>query len=226
MASRSILVRVVALAFAAGLAFVVYDATRALAALDLAERDRDTWQRPGDIIRTLELKPGNRVVDFGSGAGYFSLRLAPVVGAGGRVVAVDLRRLALTFLTIRAWQRGDRQIETVVGDERRAVLPRGPFDAVLIINTYHELDHRQDILRQLYEPLVPGGRLVVADRRPRNQGAAHPAGDVHDRHTMHPDLAEAEIRAAGFTVVSRDDTFIDQAGDEPWWLMVARKPHP
>jgi predicted methyltransferase len=221
--TRSILIRLVALAVAVGLVFVGYDALQALSALERIESERDTWQRPDDIIRALALKKGDQVVDFGSGAGYLSLRLAPVVGPEGRIIAVDLRRISLAFLMVRAWQRGYGQIETVVGDAQRAVLPRGPFDAVLIVNTYHELTNRRDILGQLYNPLIPGGRLVVADRRRRDQQSASTSADDHDAgHTMDPARAEAELRAAGFDVLSRNDTWIDRPGDEPWWLIVCR----
>ena len=37
-------------------------------------------------------------------------------------------------------------------------------------------------------------------------------------------LVEAELRQRGFEILSRDDRFIDQPGDEPWWLLVARRP--
>ena len=226
-ATRSILIRVVALAVAAGLVFVGYDALQAVSALERIESERDTWQRPDDIIRALQLNTGDQVVDFGSGAGYFSLRLAPVVGREGQVTAVDLRRVSLAFLLIRAWQRGYRQIDAVVGDAQRAPLPPGSFDAVLIVNTYHELTNRRDILGQLYTQLILGGRLVVADRRRRAQQSASTSVDDHDTgHTMDPTRAEAELRAVGFEVISRNDTWIDRPGDEPWWLIVSRKPHP
>jgi SAM-dependent methyltransferase len=80
--------------------FVLEEAVRTLGVLDQVERERDTWQRPDEIIRQLDLTPGNTVVDLGSGAGYFSLKIAPRVGPTGRVLAVDLRRESLAFLWI------------------------------------------------------------------------------------------------------------------------------
>jgi predicted methyltransferase len=38
--------------------------------------DRDEWQRPGEVVATLELGPGSQVADVGSGSGYFTRPLS------------------------------------------------------------------------------------------------------------------------------------------------------
>ena len=58
-----------------------------LGALTVIERERDSWQRPDDVLAPLALAPGRTVVDLGSGAGYFALKMAPRVGPRGRVLA-------------------------------------------------------------------------------------------------------------------------------------------
>ena len=211
----------------AGLAliFVGYQAIQTLGVLDRVERERDSWQRPDEIIRALDLRPGDSVVDFGSGAGYFTLRLAPAVGPRGRVIAVDIRRQSLAFLWVRSLLRRYWQIDVVHSDARHPRLPPEPVDALLIVNTFHELTERTDLIRQLAQPLKEGGRLVVADRRPR-AAAGRPANGLEAGHSVDAALAQAEIRAAGFEVMSRDDSFIDRPGDEPWWLIVFRKLRP
>ena len=91
------------------LAYVVWQAVLTLRALDQIEAERDTWQRPDAVVAALDLHPGQTVVDFGSGAGYFALKLAPVVGPDGAVLATDVRRESLTFLWMRAHLKGVRQ---------------------------------------------------------------------------------------------------------------------
>src|SRR5262245_29276821 len=76
-----------------GIAIVAYQGIRTLQQLSAVEAERDQWQRPADVIQALSLKIGRVVVDLGSGAGYFSLKLSDAVGASGKVVAVDLRKL-------------------------------------------------------------------------------------------------------------------------------------
>jgi len=94
------------------------------------------------------------------------------------------------------------------------------LDAVLVLNTYHELDDAPAVLAHVRRALRPGGRLVVVDRRPRS-AAAHVPGE----HELTPLEGEAGIRASGFEIVQRDDAFIDRPGDpDLWWMIVARRP--
>jgi predicted methyltransferase len=203
--------------------FVLEEAVRTLGTLDRVERERDTWQRPDEIIRQLDLHPGMTVVDLGSGAGYFSLRIAPRVAPNGRVFAVDLRRQSLAFLWIRAVLARYWNIQVIRGRVDNPELPRAPVDAVLIANTYHELTAPEQILKALYTSMRPGGRLVVVDRAPRAGGETRAA--AQRLHEVTRAVAERQINHQGFQTVLRDDTFIDRSGDEDvWWLVVFRKP--
>src|SRR5262245_42117208 len=51
---------------------------------------RDQWQQRDRVIESLEIRPGDRVADIGSGGGYFVFALAKAVGADGKVYAVDI----------------------------------------------------------------------------------------------------------------------------------------
>src|SRR5258707_12103117 len=57
-----------------------------------AEEHRDSLNEAGEIARLLELKPGMTVGDIGAGRGYHTVRLSPLVGATGSVVAEDVTR--------------------------------------------------------------------------------------------------------------------------------------
>lgn len=203
--------------------FVADQAVRTLRTLTVVERERDTWQRPDEILRQLDLRAGNTVVDLGSGAGYFALRIAPRVVPNGRVLAVDLRRQSLAFLWIRAVLGGHSDLHVIRGQVDDPKLPPGPIDAVLIANTYHELAAPQAILKILYTSMRSGARLVVVDRGPREGGETRAATAGH--HELPPAVAEREIGRQGFQPVTRDDRFIDRPADEDiWWLIVFRKP--
>ncbi|HVV47918.1 MAG TPA: hypothetical protein VHC72_22050, partial [Bryobacteraceae bacterium] len=47
--------------------YVISSALATLRTLDLVEAERDTWQRPAEVLRALDLKEGNTVADVGSG---------------------------------------------------------------------------------------------------------------------------------------------------------------
>ena len=211
-------VRVVALLAAAAIVYVGSQAAATLRTLDAVEHERDSWQRPDDILRALNLRKGNTVVDLGSGAGYFALKIAPRVAPGGRVLAVDLRRESLAFLWMRAMRRGYWHVHVIHGEVGDPELPAGPVDAALIANTYHELTAAPAILNALHATMRPGARLVVVDRASRGDVAA-------GHHEMDAASAEREVTEQGFELVSQDARFIDRPGDEDiWWIAVFRKP--
>ena len=195
----------------------LYAFANTLNRLDTVESERDQWQRPLDVLRALDLRPGNTVVDLGSGAGYFALKLSSVVGKQGQVLAVDLRRLSLFFLWTRALLRGQHNVQVIVGEEDAPRLPTGTVDAVLICNTYHEFSNPGQILNRVFQSLRPGGRLVVVDRASRTAESPH-------THEVPLPVVAGQLRSEGFEIVSQDDSFIDRPGDDLWWLVTARKP--
>ena len=203
---------------------VLYRGISTLNALDQVERERDVWQRPGDVVEALALKDGNVVVDLGSGVGYFALKLSPVVGKHGSVVAVDILKEPLLFLSIRAFLRNQRNLHTIHGQPDNPRLQTGSADAVLIANTYHEFTQAKPMLDHVFQSLKSGGRLVILDHELRSaRTESREIGTQH--HEVAADLVEAETRRAGFEIISHQDRFIDRPNDEHvWWLIVAQRP--
>ncbi len=149
----------------------LYSFTNTLHQLDVIEAERDHWQRPLDVIRALDLQEGNTVVDLGSGAGYFALRLSPEVGKRGQILAVDLRKLSLFFLWTRALLAGQHNVHVIVAEEDNPRLPAGSVDAVLICNTYHEFQQCESDARS-------GPAVASAGRTPGScrSGSARDGG--------------------------------------------------
>lgn len=200
---------------------VGYSALNTLSQLNIAEAQRDHWQRPADVIRALQLKPGATVVDLGCGSGYFTLKLSPQVGGNGRVIAEDIRWLPLAFLRARALSRRDWNVKIIQGEVADPKLPPGRVDAVLIVNTYHEFADPHSILMHLQSALQCGGRLVIVDREPKpeNIGVTE-TGD----HEIAPAPVEEDLRRARFQIVNLQNPLIkSDPENETWWLIVARK---
>jgi len=198
-----------------------YSALNTISRLDQVETARDRWQRPAEVLRALDIKPGDLVVDLGCGSGYFALRLSPQAGKGGRILAEDIRRLPLVFLWFRTILKSERNITLIHGDVVDPHLPQGRVNEVLIANTYHELTDSQAILAHVRESLMPSGRLVVVDRAPNPADT----GASLAEHEISAGQVEDELRRAHFEIVTLQNNFIDKDPDnESWWLIVAHKP--
>ena len=221
---RRIAILLVCVFFVGPALFVGYQAVQTLRVLTRVERERDAWQRPSDILQRLNVKEGSVVVDLGCGAGYFALKLSPIVGTHGAVLAEDIRFESLAFLWIRRFVRIARNVRVIRGEADDPHLPPVPVDAVLIANTYHELHRPTAILSLVRRAMTHGGRLVVVDRGPRRNGDGTRDATTR-RHELRLETAADEITQSGFEIVDRDDRFIDRSADDDiWWLIVARKP--
>ena len=201
---------------------VVYRGINTLAQLEVVEHERDQWQRPAAALEALNLSEGKAVVDFGSGSGYFALKLSQAVGSRGRVLAVDIRGLSLVFLWLRAFLGGHHNITVIHAGESDPKLPAGVADAVLVANTYHEFSNPKLILSHIFRSLVADGRLVILDRRPPDANARHDEIEGHHHHLPAAQV-ERDLVQSGFEIIAREDNFIEQPGKDPWWLIVARR---
>ncbi|MDQ2841551.1 MAG: methyltransferase domain-containing protein [Acidobacteriota bacterium] len=205
-----------------GGAAVLLQGIAALLQLGPVERERDSWQKPSEILQALDLHQGATVVDLGCGSGYFTLKLSPLLGNQGRVLAVDIRREPLIFLWIRSLVLPAHNVSIIHGQTTDATLGTVRLDAALISNTYHELTSAPAILEQLHRSLRRSGRLVVVDRGPELSSESRQVEMQHHEVPLH--LAEREIVQAGFQILSGQDRFIYSSTDSPWWLIVAVKP--
>jgi predicted methyltransferase len=187
--------------------------------LNAVEAERDQWQKPSEVISRLNLKSGDVVADVGSGAGYFSLKLSPAVGRSGTVLAVDVRKLPLVFLWIRALLAGLDNVRIRVGESDAPPLPVGTVDAVLIANTYHEFAAPESMLDHIVKSLRPGGHLVVVDRSPTGDQSG---SEAEHHHLISPAAVEAQLRQKGLKILEREDQFIRRT-DEQWWLLTTQR---
>jgi ubiquinone/menaquinone biosynthesis C-methylase UbiE len=194
--------------------YVAYSALDTLRSLEAIESDRDRWQRADIVIDALDLQRGDVVADVGCGSGYFALKLSPLVR---QVLAVDIRRLSLSFLWMRAISRGDRNIRVILAEEDDPRLPAQAVDAVLVANTYHEFRNPRAILNHIRRSLRPGGVLVIVDRGPR------PGEETVHTHELPFDAVRTQVQEAGFEVMREENSFIDNRGEDLWWLLGARK---
>jgi len=198
-----------------------FSAINTISRLNVIEAERDRWQRPADVIQTLDLTPGKVVVDLGCGSGYFTLKLSGRVGESGRVIAEDIHKLPLAFLWFRTFSRHKRNVSIIHGTLNDPRLPE-QVNSVLISNTYHEFKNPHSILVHVYQSLVHTGRLVIVDRAPRPGNG--PTSESTE-HEVSADHVESEVRREKFEIVSRQDRFVESDPDhESWWLIVARKP--
>ncbi len=117
------------------------------------------------LLPALKIKHGQVVCDMGCGNGFYTLKLAKLVGPSGRVLAVDIQPEMLRLLEARAKDDGCQNIEPVLGTVIDPQLPAGQVDLILLVDVYHEFSHPEQMLRAMRRALKPDGRLVLVEFR-------------------------------------------------------------
>ena len=115
------------------------------------------------LIREGIPQVGGVWADFGSGTGAFTLALADCLGPSGQIYSIDKNERAL-----REQQREmngrfpQTRVTYLIADYTRPLdLP--PLDGILIANALHFQRRKEGIVRQLYDYLRPGGRLIMVE---------------------------------------------------------------
>lgn len=155
---------------------------------------RDERLQIARVMDILGIAPGKSVADVGAGSGWFTIRAAKRVGAGGEVYAVDINPEAVQHISERA--KGERlmNVKTIQSKPDDALLPENSVDAVLLLKTYHEVASPVELLRNLKRALRPGAKVGVIDRN--GNGENHGVGS---------EVVIAEAKEAGYDLAGQYD---------------------
>lgn len=121
---------------------------------------------PDKIVRSFSLERGDYVADFGAGHGYFTILMARIVGADGKIYAIDVQKAALEIIKARAQLEHLLNIEVVWGnlDEKSgSKIKDGYIDFVVMSNILFQADHKNVMLEETYRILRQTGRLAVIE---------------------------------------------------------------
>jgi SAM-dependent methyltransferase len=134
---------------------------------DMAEvyvREIDQRFRPiiEHLLARAGLRPGQRVLDLGTGTGAVALASAPRIAPGGHVIAVDLSPAMLALARARASAAGLGNISFADGRAEAIPADRSSQDAVLASLSLMYVIDRAAAAHEIARVLKPGGRLVAA----------------------------------------------------------------
>jgi SAM-dependent methyltransferase len=172
----------------------------------------------GNPTALAELKPGETVLDLGSGGGIDVLLSAQRVGPSGKAYGLDMTDEMLALARENQRKAGVENVEFLRGEIENIPLPDNSVD-VIISNCVINLSADKDrVLREAFRVLKPGGRFAVSDivvrgevpreiRRSVELWVGCMAGALEEKEYL------AKLAGAGFETVSVEATRVYHVAD-------------
>jgi len=212
--SLGVLFAAVFLSFVASAATDIYTAAADQPGRTEEDKKRDATDRPIEILRLGNIKPGMKVLDFLAGGGYYTELLSHIVGPTGQVVMYNNAQY-------EKWSSGVEQrlankrlpnVEHKVAELDNMGLGENTFDAVVMVKSYHDLYMVEPkewpkvninaTLDQVIKAMKPGATLLLVDHSAR---AGTGAKDVNELHRIEEAFARKEFESRGLKLVAHSD---------------------
>ena len=166
--------------------------------------------RRNRLLEVLALKPGEHVLDVGSGPGHYAFDMSSAVGDTGRVAGVDNAESSIATAQRRCSGLGN--VKFHLNDAVDLPFGAATFDAVISTQTFEYLEDVEAALDEIFRVLKPGGRVLIHDTEwgawlwhSSDPDRMERIMEVWDGHLADPHLPQtlgAKLTDAGFADVS------------------------
>jgi predicted methyltransferase len=189
-----------------------------------AEWAREERMRINEVFAFFGIQPGMTILDLYSANNYYLEPLSQVVGNQGSIIVYDKpphRRMVEDDIAIRSAVGRPGNVTFLSGRAKELNLPRGAYDAVLMVLVYHDLYivnndtgwtpvDRPRAMATIYESMKPGSVLGIIDYAAATGAPASTAGELH---RIDPGLIRKDVTAAGFLFDGEIDALRNYSDD-------------
>jgi len=153
-------------------------------------RERDAYQKPDKVLNYLGDLSNKTIMDIGAGSGYFSVKMAQ---KARKVIAADVNQEFLNYIKKRIDKNAIKNIELRKIPYNNPSLKDKEVDMILVVNTYHHIENRENYFEVARKGLKDHGELVIIDFFKTET----PIGPPQEMKIAYNDVI-AELKRAGY----------------------------
>ncbi len=125
--------------------------------------ERDKWQKPAEVVQTMNLKPGDIVADIGAGTGYLTRHIAAAAGPEGQAIGLDIEQSMVDYMNEDARRLGLSNYKAKIVKTDDPELEPQTVNVIFLCNTYHHIANRVEYFKNVSQSLQPNGRVISVD---------------------------------------------------------------
>src|SRR5690606_37314655 len=122
--------------------------------------ERDSMQKPEEVLQYMGNLKGKKIIDIGAATGYFSVKFA---ANGADVIAADVSEGFQEYLKERVEKEDSMNIELRKIPYDNPLLRDNEVDIAFIANTYHHIHNRTEYFSKVKKGLKENGELLILD---------------------------------------------------------------
>jgi ubiquinone/menaquinone biosynthesis C-methylase UbiE len=168
----------------------------------LEDPARDAYQKPHEVVMSLDIKEGESIADIGAGSGYFAFRFAHHVGEKGKVYAVDINPDMILHMNRRIRDLQVKNVVTVLSAPDDPLLPDNSIDRFFICETWHHISAQTQYLALMKKMLKSKGQVIMIDFQKKTL----PIGPPEEMKVAREDVIK-QMEANGFRL-AKENTFL------------------
>ena len=133
----------------------------------------DLFHSPAKLLDEIGIKKGFTVIDYGCGPGRYIKKASQLVGENGKVIAVDIHKLAVESVKKRADKENLKNVTAVLANGYSCDIEPNSADLIYALDMFHMIEQPEQLLRELHRLTKADGVLIIDDgHQPRDKAKA------------------------------------------------------
>jgi len=158
----------------------------------LERSDREKEENTSQLLKNMNIQPGDTIADVGAGSGYHAFKMAKLA-TEGFIYAVDIQPEMLQAISVKQSEQQVNNIQTIQGSEKSINLDENSVSKILLVDVYHEFNFPKEMIESMHKSLTSDGKIYLIEYKAEDANIP-----IKEIHKMSEKQAVKEFEASGF----------------------------